>query len=55
MTVAVALILHGDDAGQLLRKNQADLIAAGREILNNHNRLMDKALKFGGRGLLTRP
>ena len=48
MTVAVALTLHGDHAGQILRKNQADLIALGREILNNPNRLMDKALKFGG-------
>ena len=55
MTVAVALTLHGDHAGQVLRNNQADLITVGREIPNNPNRLMDKALKFGDGRLLTRP
>lgn len=50
-----ALSLLGDRAKAVLRKNQADLIVVGREILNNPNWLMDKALKFGGRGLLTRP
>jgi 2,4-dienoyl-CoA reductase-like NADH-dependent reductase (Old Yellow Enzyme family) len=53
--MAVALTLRGNLAGQVLRKNQADLIAVGREILNNPNRLMDMALKFGGGGLVTRP
>lgn len=55
VTMAVALPRHGNQAGQVLRKNQADLIAVGREILNNPNRLMDMALKFGGGGFLTRP
>ena len=35
MTMAVGLIIHGDQAEQILRDGQADLIAVGREILNN--------------------
>ena len=35
MTMAVGLIIHGDQAEQILRDKQADLIAVGREILNN--------------------
>jgi 2,4-dienoyl-CoA reductase-like NADH-dependent reductase (Old Yellow Enzyme family) len=37
MTMAVGLIIHGDQAEQILRNAQADLIAVGREILNNPN------------------
>src|ERR1700760_2889602 len=37
MTMAVGLIIHGDQAEQILRNGQADLIAVGREILNNPN------------------
>ena len=45
MTMAVGLIIHGDQAEQILRDKQADLIAVGREILNNPNWPMDAALK----------
>ena len=45
MTMAVGLIIHGDQAEQILR--QADLIAVGREILNNPNWPMDAAQKLG--------
>lgn len=37
MTMAVGLFIHGDQAEQILRDKQADLIAVGREILNNPN------------------
>jgi 2,4-dienoyl-CoA reductase-like NADH-dependent reductase (Old Yellow Enzyme family) len=47
MTMAVGLIIHGDQAEQILRNGQADLIAIGREILNNPNWPMDAALKLG--------
>jgi 2,4-dienoyl-CoA reductase-like NADH-dependent reductase (Old Yellow Enzyme family) len=47
MTMAVGLIIHGDQAEQILRDKQADLIAVGREILNNPNWPMDAALKLG--------
>jgi hypothetical protein len=47
MTMAVGLIIHGDQAEQILRNGQADLIAVGREILNNPNWPMDAALKLG--------
>ncbi len=47
MTMAVGLIIHGDQAEQILRDGQADLIAIGREILNNPNWPMDAALKLG--------
>jgi len=33
MTMAVGLIIHGDQAEQVRRDGQADLIAVGREIL----------------------
>ncbi|MFB9265359.1 hypothetical protein ACFFWD_19740 [Bradyrhizobium erythrophlei] len=41
ITMAVGLIIHGDQADQILRNKQADLIAVGREILNNPNWPMD--------------
>jgi 2,4-dienoyl-CoA reductase-like NADH-dependent reductase (Old Yellow Enzyme family) len=47
MTMAVGLVIHGDQAEQILRDGQADLIAVGREILNNPNWPMDAALKLG--------
>jgi 2,4-dienoyl-CoA reductase-like NADH-dependent reductase (Old Yellow Enzyme family) len=50
MTMAVGLIIHGDQAEQILRGGQADLIAVGREILNNPNWPMDAALKLGAEG-----
>jgi 2,4-dienoyl-CoA reductase-like NADH-dependent reductase (Old Yellow Enzyme family) len=50
MTMAVGLIIHGDQAEQILQNGQADLIAVGREILNNPNWPMDAALKLGGDG-----
>jgi len=50
MTMAVGLIIHGDQAEDILRAGQADLIAVGREILNNPNWPMDAALKLGVEG-----
>src|SRR5258708_15842116 len=50
MTMAVGLIIHGDQAEQILRDKQADLIVVGREILNNPNWPMDAALKLGVEG-----
>src|SRR4029079_18444174 len=50
MTMAVGLIIHGDQAEQILRNGQADLIAGGREILNNPNWPMDAAQKLGVEG-----
>jgi 2,4-dienoyl-CoA reductase-like NADH-dependent reductase (Old Yellow Enzyme family) len=50
MTMAVGLIIHGDEAEQILRDGHADLIAVGREILNNPNWPMDAALKLGVEG-----
>src|SRR3954469_24494541 len=50
MTMAVGLIIHGDQAEQILREGHADLIAVGREILNNPNWPMDAALKLGVEG-----
>jgi 2,4-dienoyl-CoA reductase-like NADH-dependent reductase (Old Yellow Enzyme family) len=50
LTMAVGLIIHGDQAEQILRDGQADLIAVGREILNNPNWPMDAALKLGADG-----
>jgi 2,4-dienoyl-CoA reductase-like NADH-dependent reductase (Old Yellow Enzyme family) len=47
MTMAVGLIIGGDRVEQILPDNQADLIAIGREILNNLNRPADAALKPG--------
>ena len=49
-TMAVGLIIHGDQAEQIVRDKQADLIAVGREILNNPNWPMDAALKLGVEG-----
>jgi 2,4-dienoyl-CoA reductase-like NADH-dependent reductase (Old Yellow Enzyme family) len=50
MTMAVGLIIHGDQAEQILQDGKADLIAIGREALNNPNWPMDAALKLGIEG-----
>jgi 2,4-dienoyl-CoA reductase-like NADH-dependent reductase (Old Yellow Enzyme family) len=55
MTMAVGLIIRRDRAEQILPDNQADLIAIGREILNNPNRPAVAALKPGEQGVLTIP
>ncbi|WP_188611356.1 NADH:flavin oxidoreductase/NADH oxidase [Chelatococcus reniformis] len=47
MTMAVGLIIHGDQAEAILRNGQADLIAVGREMLHNPNWPMDAAQKLG--------
>src|SRR3984893_15589863 len=47
MTMAVGLIIHGDQAEQILREGKADLLAVGRGTLNNPNWPMDAALKLG--------
>ena len=46
-TMAVGLIIHGDQAEQILRDGHADLIAVGREIMHNPNWPMDVAQKMG--------
>ncbi len=46
-TMAVGLIIHGDQAEDILQKGQADLIGVGREFLNNPNWGMDAAVKLG--------
>jgi 2,4-dienoyl-CoA reductase-like NADH-dependent reductase (Old Yellow Enzyme family) len=46
MTMAFGLIIHGDQAAEILQNGKADLIAVGREILNNPNWPMDAALKL---------
>jgi len=51
MTMAVGLIIHGDQAEEILQNGKADLIAVGREILNNPNWPMDAALKLGADGV----
>jgi 2,4-dienoyl-CoA reductase-like NADH-dependent reductase (Old Yellow Enzyme family) len=47
MTMAVGLIIHGDQAEAILQNNQADMVAVGREFLNNPNWAMDAAQKLG--------
>jgi len=51
MTMAVGLIIHGDQAEEILQNGKADLIAIGREILYNPNWPMDAALKLGAEGV----
>jgi len=46
MTMAVGLIIHGDQAEAILQNGQADLIGVGREFLNNPNWAMDAAQKL---------
>ncbi len=47
MSMAVGLIIHADQAEQILQQGQADLIALAREILYNPNWPMDAAQKLG--------
>lgn len=47
MSMAVGLIVHADQAEEILRQGRADLIALAREILYNPNWPMDAAQKLG--------
>lgn len=47
MTMAVGLIVHGDQAEEILDSGKADLVAIGREMLNNPNWPLDAAQKLG--------
>lgn len=47
MTMAVGLIVHGDQAEAILQSGDADLVALGREYLHNPNWAIDAALKLG--------
>jgi 2,4-dienoyl-CoA reductase-like NADH-dependent reductase (Old Yellow Enzyme family) len=47
MSMAVGLIVHADQAEQILQEGQADLIALARELLYNPNWPMDAAQKLG--------
>ena len=47
MTMAVGLIIHGDQAEAILRDKRADLVAVGREFIHNPNWAMDAAQKLG--------
>ncbi|MEZ5727284.1 MAG: hypothetical protein R3E48_04280 [Burkholderiaceae bacterium] len=49
-TMAVGLIVHPDQAEQILAEERADLIAVGREMLYNPNWAMDAARKLGADG-----
>ena len=46
-TMAVGLIVHAEQAEQILQKGQADLIALAREMLYNPNWTVDAAQKLG--------
>eukprot|EP01037_Dinobryon_pediforme_P004017 gene4017-4067_t len=47
MTQAVGLIIHADQAEKILRQGQADMVAIGREMLNNPHWAFDAANKLG--------
>ena len=47
MSMAVGLIVHCDQAEQILQEGRADLIALARELLYNPNWPMDAAQKLG--------
>jgi 2,4-dienoyl-CoA reductase-like NADH-dependent reductase (Old Yellow Enzyme family) len=49
-TMAVGLILGGEQAEQILRSEQADLIAIGREALHNPNWALHAETQLGCRG-----
>lgn len=46
-TMAVGLILHADQAEEVLVRGQADLVAIGRELLHNPHWTLDAAIKLG--------
>ena len=47
MSMAVGLIVHAEQAEEILQSGQADLIAIAREFLHNPNWALDAALKLG--------
>lgn len=47
MTMAVGMIIHADQAEDILRAGSADLVALGREFLHNPNWPLDAAQKLG--------
>jgi 2,4-dienoyl-CoA reductase-like NADH-dependent reductase (Old Yellow Enzyme family) len=47
MTMAVGLIIHSDQAEDILQRGQADLVAIGRELLHNPHWVLDAAVKLG--------
>lgn len=47
MTMAVGMIVHADQAEDILRSGSADLVALGREFLHNPNWPLDAAQKLG--------
>jgi 2,4-dienoyl-CoA reductase-like NADH-dependent reductase (Old Yellow Enzyme family) len=47
MTMAVGMIIHADQAEEVLRSGGADLVAIGREFLHNPNWPLDAAQKLG--------
>ena len=47
MSMAVGLIVHADQAEQILQNGEADLIALAREFLYNPNWTLDAAHKLG--------
>jgi 2,4-dienoyl-CoA reductase-like NADH-dependent reductase (Old Yellow Enzyme family) len=47
LSMAVGLIVHADQAEEILQEGRADLIALAREILYNPNWPMDAAQKLG--------
>lgn len=53
MTMAVGLIVHGDQAESIVRGGDADLVALGREYLHNPNWAIDAALKLGDKAAFT--
>ena len=47
MSMAVGLIVHAEQAEEILQSGRADLIAIAREFLHNPNWALDAALKLG--------
>ena len=47
LSMAVGLIVHADQAEQILQNGEADLIALAREFLHNPNWTLDAAQKLG--------
>lgn len=47
MTMAVGMIIHADQANEILAGGKADLVAIGRELLHNPNWPLDAAQKLG--------
>jgi len=45
--MAVGMIVHADQAQEILRAGSADLVAIGRELLHNPNWPLDAAQKLG--------